>query len=509
MRFIKQNLFLVILLGILAVAAVGLGLVTMGVGADVEAAMGARVQTSAKIDQWDRRDPVNARLVESQEQRLAAAIADAERVRQECIEWNRRAYDILQLEMYDGETRVGEIAAFPIDREKYERYSLRYRCSQKYIEAMNRLRGSLRPASQPTADELAEEARRVQQELDEEKDREERRLMHERLTSGGATTGLGPVAPARTAPATPGRPNEVKAITISPKAQSIAQYRVARQHAMRGWVHVAPNAMDMQFEAPTETASDRELWMAHVNLWVTHDIVKAIEKTIGDAFATKAEGERNVLNSPVKKLVKIEVDNRYAGAPPDTALPEPSGERGRSSSAYEAYEDTSSAKNPLSAPTLTRRGSNPMYDVIRYNFTVVMPWSAVINLQKNLTVQNFHTILNVQQQAPTLQDAKSTRDLRDAKDAKELYYYGDEPVVEVTFEGELLLLAAWERGTPEGEVEVAPARRGRAANDASAAPITWKLPPLMPVDVLRDLPSTALRDADRARLQQETPRTGY
>ena len=69
----------------------------------------------------------------------------------------------------------------------------------------------------------------------------------------------------------------------------------------------------------------------------------------------------------------------------------------------------------------------------------------------------------------------------------ELYYYGADPVLEVTLYGELLLLTSWERGTVDDETE------------------EWVLPPLMPDEVLASIQGRtedAMREEDVARLEE-------
>jgi hypothetical protein len=109
--------------------------------------------------------------------------------------------------------------------------------------------------------------------------------------------------------------------------------------------------------------------------------------------------------------------------------------------------------------TLTGRVCNQQYDVVHYNFTVVMPVRHLQQLERNLMSLNYHTVLNVQMHsAPVMIDS--------------LYYFGNDPVMRITISGELLLLTSWERGTWDAEKD-----------DWSA-----ELPPLMPVEIVRTLP---------------------
>ena len=121
---------------------------------------------------------------------------------------------------------------------------------------------------------------------------------------------------------------------------------------------------------------------------------------------------------------------------------------------------------------LTQRICNQQYDVIHYSFTVIMSSRKLLELERALMARNYHTVLSVEmQEVPQVED--------------KYYYYGPEPVMEVTMYCELLLMTDWERGKYDSKNK------------------KWfeKYQPLMPIDVLGDLDQAGvLRREDIDRL---------
>ncbi len=199
-------------------------------------------------------------------------------------------------------------------------------------------------------------------------------------------------------------------------------------------IYATPEALHPLFDRPTAEASIDAIWRAQVSLWVTQDILEAIRRT----NAKVVEGLENptVIDSAVKRLIGIHV----AGY------------------ATEEY-----------AERVTGRISSPEYDVLTYNFEVIMPLRYIELLQRELMSLNYHTILNVSTAAAYVAPNGG-------------FEYGPDSVVTATIDGELLLLTTWERGTWDDE----------------SSPPGWsrELPPLMPQEMLDQLPAQALRGVD-------------
>ena len=128
--------------------------------------------------------------------------------------------------------------------------------------------------------------------------------------------------------------------------------------------------------------------------------------------------------------------------------------------------------------TLTQNIANPIFDVVNYSFTVVMPTRFLPLLEENLMKQNYHVILNVQ--ISRVAEDNQTQ-------ADEFYYYGADPVRKVTIEAQLLLLADWTRGQWD-------------AKDKK-----WLRFPLMPLEEMQILSPGALRNEDKKLIDGKLP----
>ena len=95
--------------------------------------------------------------------------------------------------------------------------------------------------------------------------------------------------------------------------------------------------------------------------------------------------------------------------------------------------------------------------------------------------RNYHTVLNASIERYTKPEDSG-------------YQLGNDPLVRVKFDCELLLLTSWERGT-----------KGKVENQAGEMVDGWVYPPLMPASFLRTLDNTARRDVDISRMESNAP----
>ncbi|HUU58720.1 MAG TPA: hypothetical protein VMZ50_04190, partial [Phycisphaerae bacterium] len=160
MRFIKQNRFLVLL--VLAVLVVGGVLVGANSGKSGEAdeRLKKRAEMDEGLESWERPPFINPKVVEAMRDKNRTIRADAENVENDDIAWNRRNYKVLRLQLFEKATQVGEIDAFPIDREKYGKYKLPLQVTDKYLREMEALRKKLNPIRLPTEAEFDEEVKK-------------------------------------------------------------------------------------------------------------------------------------------------------------------------------------------------------------------------------------------------------------------------------------------------------------------------------------------------------------
>jgi hypothetical protein len=372
---------------------------------------------------------------------------------------------------------------------------------EKYRREVDRLRRSLRPTRPPRPEEIDRWVARWMANLVRQK-RIERRNQAAQDPNAGAGEPMDRRMDSRT-----GRPSSWtnrnrQDDLINSELQAEAEDKGRKQailaQAAKGWTYAEPNAIEQVAFPPGIFFPPPDLWRAQYTLWLQKDIVNAITETNAEVFEQmgidwqQGDERANVQYAAVKHLIGIRVDPTYyfgGDAPEPSASQMPSGmaggrrftgeyagRRGGWNRSGQAQADTAEKK----APTLTGMATNKEYDVVRYQFTVVMPFRHVTRLQENLLSSNFHTILSMSMQ-PAPEPLKQDR------------YYGAEEVVEVTFEGQLVFLAAWERGTFE---------QGERGQEGSWSKL---YPPLMPIEVLSQLEradATVLRPEDQRRLDE-------
>ncbi|MCP4378127.1 MAG: hypothetical protein GY794_18380, partial [bacterium] len=158
-------------------------------------------------------------------------------------------------------------------------------------------------------------------------------------------------------------------------------------------------------DAPATT-----LWEAQLNLWVSKDILSSIDATNQQSLRT-AEGVRkaNVPNAAIKSLEDIRITEKYLRA-----------------------RSTRGAANTKTKPDLTTRATTDEYEIVEYNFTVIMKSSYLPALMKNLMTRGEHTITNV-----------SVVNVPDNPEGSQ--YFGTDPVNRVEIAGEVLFRAGWTR----------------------------------------------------------------
>jgi hypothetical protein len=239
---------------------------------------------------------------------------------------------------------------------------------------------------------------------------------------------------------------------MAARARRKALTRRMVEHARKGEIYLDALALQRLIDPTQKRPLVETMWYAQLSLWLQQDVIDAIRQTNAEAFAGLPDTGRTVPNAAVKRLMEIRMIPQYVGATGGMSVP--GGDRDRDRSGDGA----------MAAASLTEAVSNKDYDVIHYTVTVVLPFRYLGRLQWHLVQQNYHTVLDVQEVTPPA-DPPST------------YYYGREPVVRVTLRGEWKLLTEWER-------------------------------PLMPVEVLKTLPTSARRSEDSDRISEVGGITG-
>ncbi len=477
----------------------------------------------------------------------------AEEIAQAFLQKNRDNYDVITLDV-SGK----KIPIFPVDPKFKDRETLRLLFPSEYRSRVEKLLKSLRPTVPPTAEEIAQEAARIAASMVPEPTETGGSV---KKPAGSALGGLGrrpsvlerasrgreyrtgfpraagfeagaprplergrglaerrEVLPSRIGRGgiAGGKVSPVAGKAIPPSAQEIAIRKLRLVKAARGWIYADKQSMYEADMSDAERYDDAELFMKQVSLWVQQDIVNAINLTndqvrkgAGRFGSVLAGGDSGVPSSAVRQLLSINVRGFVvgqsgaggSGPTPYGRGPKARGELRREIGFKATGATTSSLRYILPGgqaitvvPALTGRRCNKLYDVVHYDFTVLMPVRYLPLLYKNILSENFHTILDVRIDNPRQVSGGTSASSGGAfsRGAEQLYYYGDESVMRVNIVGEMILLTDWTRGRWD-------AKERRWDKD---------LPPLMPVDVLKQIAQVspdAMRAEDEKRIKAASP----
>ena len=546
MKFIKDNAFILgTLLLVLVVGTISF-IFARSNNAKSQSCIKQYVRLSDRLIRIYR-SGINPQKVSLAKKRVEQMRKLAQQTAQAFLEKNRNDYEVVVLDI-SGK----KIPIFPVDPKFKDRETLRLLFPSEYRRQVRMLLQSLKPTTPPTAHEILEEAAKIAASLAPEKttqpsgtlapaglgsrvfprtrgeerryerysrrrelgneralreELERRRVLPRELGRRGST--ILPV-PGRSLE---GKSRPLSRQTLPPVAQDLAIQKLKAEKAQKGWIYADELSM---FEADLSDAKrydDAELFMKQVSLWVQKDIVDAINRTNEQAHREVARiaagSEQGVAASAVKRLISINVRGFVvAGTSSQTSRREgyrfgaEGGERfgtpvvSQGSAAEVSLEYLCPGGEVIgSVPKLTGRSCNTLYDVVHYDFTVIMPVKYLPVLYQNLMMENFHTILDVRIENPYLVSntgAGRTPRAGTVQD-QQLYYYGNESVMQVSIVGEMILLTDWTRGRWDDEKK------------------QWdtNFPPLMPVDLLKQIDQinpAALREEDKARLEAASPK---
>jgi hypothetical protein len=269
MRFVRENLFYVILA---AVVVLGGGVAAFYyLGSDISRTLQSRTSMSFQLrtlaGQSLKADPNAVEAMKARIRRLSEANkADLEA----CLKFNRENLPVMKLKP-EGRT-IDEIPAFPFNLQQYNELRLYFTCIQQYTKEFNQVVAPRRPGLWATAPPTSEE------------------ILAEKYKLAERFKDLA----------------EAKAL------QSAKLHK-----AEQGLVYFdpsAPGALHRVFTHET-TASAEQLWEAQVNLWMTDEIIRAIITTNGKWIAEQqAENpllKPSVLNSAVKHIENIKINDVF------------------------------------------------------------------------------------------------------------------------------------------------------------------------------------------------------
>lgn len=513
MNFLRENVFMVSLV----VGTLVLGLVLVGWGYSIsgqieDSEVADRQGLSDTLGKLERGPYANGNTIMAERNRVEGILESLEAVRAENVQWNRRNFKIPQLKMLDGSMRP----AFPFDTKVWDKNPLATRYIRQYHQQLEALLVAMKSTDKPTSEEVKEEALRQEQILE----RRQRILLKGKGMKDAKTkTAVAPrpaaafrpdMMPPGMMPSGHGVPKRAgTSKSLSQEAMDLARATLRVRKAQAGVIYADKDALEAEFAKgvflSSKNIKPEKFWSAQLGLWVQSDIIGAINDTIRTAQAQQKlpPEQRSVITSPIKRLLSIEVGQtqqrrkttpkRDVRAPmmgyPQPGYPQagyPQMRPGTPPASYRRRQAQAAPETPGDIPdTLTRNTACKVFDVVNYSFTVLMPTRYLPLLEESLMKRNYHIILNEQISPP--EEATSSSSRSGASDVDSLYYYGTEPVRKVVIRGQLLLTTGFTRGQWDSEKK------------------TWLREPLMPVEVIKTLHSSALRDEDKKLIEGRLP----
>ncbi|MDP6544211.1 MAG: hypothetical protein QGH60_09490 [Phycisphaerae bacterium] len=437
MQWIRENLFLACLIGALVACAGVVYTVRSGQDTDfVDKDMFPRVELADRIYDLDDSEPVNKDRMAKAQRRLDRIRRQLKTVVRDATEWNRKNYGVLQLKA-TGSGAVETIPAFPYNSAVYQTKDLTSKFTNTYRIVIYGALAKLDLTSWPTGAEIDELSLKIESDIQSKRKAAVRRVEYAQRNSGTA-------APKPPAGADKPKEEVKKPKGISQEDWDLSRYtdadvrKMARRNATEelmiqkanaGIMYVSPKTLamvsdlklpgadvgpeelDVVFPKEVWQSSDAPptmLWEAQLNLWVTQDILGAIDATNQRSLRTAGSVRKaTVPNAAIKLLSGIDIAEQYMMR------------RGK---------DSAGKTNA----NITSRVTTKEYEIIEYELLVVMKTAYLPVLMRNLMMRGDHTITAV-----------SVEQLLTGPDG--MRYYGTDPVANVRLVGEVLFRSDWTR----------------------------------------------------------------
>ncbi len=410
LTWVKANIFIVGFCAIMIIAPVAMWFVAGSMNDGVRKEVAAR---ATKIQDMDRHRQVRVSIVNPvpgnepisdsvvlnprllDRLRITAGIVreDAERIREEAVQFNRKQRGVLVPDLFP---------APPADL----RETLPFKMHRSLVAAYEQLLDEVRAGSPPSAEDVREnieaaEERHIAQILLEELTPEDEAWLAEQL----ANTRLSQYADA---------------------AAAIGLYASLDRLGVPGEGNVPPRA---------EGQGLVDLFEWQWQYWIVQDILLALRDANKDSAS--------VLDAPAKRLVSIEVfaDTRHVasssgGGGMGMGVP------GRRSSDKGSAKTKTKTKTPAVDPakevalnfaaSFTGRSTNPLYDVRWIDLVIVVDTARMPEVFDALAQRNFITITKA-----AIEPVDPFRALKDG------YFYGTAPASQVTLEIETIWFRQW------------------------------------------------------------------
>ncbi len=391
------------------------------------------------------------------------------------------------------------VALFPADAATYRRHGIPLLFRTVYAEEMKKVLASLNGTDPASQEEVALNAermisRRAQELLLQHLPNQEALVLPpgvdppvaEQVDDPGLVLPpIGPrVRPRRGAPFGPGESEESEIPRVNvEKMERRAMDDLKARKAREGQFYANQFSLT-EYPLPTDVAPTlAQMWKAYINLLLHQHIARVILDT--NRGAADPSNKNNIENVVIKRLVRVEFAKVGDGS---EFLYE--GEITPPVAGSYAARGGGDSITPTVA-TLTQHTCNQLYDVVPFSFTVVIDSRQIDRFLREVrSVQSanakerrrpaFFTILKVSTSEPGAGPARTVARAYSGDGRmpvggptatpppEEMFYYGSAPVTQVTVTVEATFLTDWSRD-------------------------------LMPVDMLKRLPTSALREKDTKR----------
>jgi len=435
MQWIRENLFLTCLGGVL-ILCIGAAY-TIRSGQDeafVKDDMAPREDLALRVLSLSARPAANKAWVDKVRERHESVKTLRDKVIREAINWNKRNYPVLVLAAKTG-AKTEKIPSFPYDAKAYQQKNLTSKFTNTYRDTLYGSLAKLNLTTWPTDAEIGELSVRLAKDIMAKRKAAIRRVEYAEKASGSAEPEP------ETEETEPKKPEGVtqedwdlsnlSEAEVQAKARRNATDDLMLRKANAGIMFISPKSLAMiRDPKPTGSPAAPEelsvifpqevwrsadapapaLWIAQLNLWITQDILDAVDQTNQQSIKT-AGGIKpeTVPNAAIKQLSSIEISENYR------------------MQTVSAEGDDENA-----GPALTQRSTCQDYEIVEYDIVVIMNTAHLPSLMRNLMTRGDHTVRQV-----------SINHLPAGPDGRR--YYGTDPVARVILSGEVLFRSGWTR----------------------------------------------------------------
>lgn len=213
------------------------------------------------------------------------------------------------------------------------------------------------------------------------------------------------------------------------KAEQELPQRLRNDVALRSQVYLSTDTWqpDTNMVAGTSAPSADSIWFAQLGLWIQEEVARIVLAANGSS--------PNVFQSPVKHLVKVSFVQYSQQAPTGPYILPAStggGDMGTAAMVPLTGVDPAAPVTLSKGAFLTGRQASGLYDVVHFNMVVRVAESQVTTFLASIPRGRLVNVLNV-----------NLSSIDSSAESAAGYIYGNEPVVQLVIECEMLFLRRW------------------------------------------------------------------